>query len=76
MAQGGRQVSELLAMAIAEPSKAEEWALRLLASETDPGVLSMARQALGVVLRDRGMPDQALTEMRTAVHLARRDWKT
>ena len=72
MAQGGRQVSELLAMAIAEPSKAEEWARRLLASETDPGVLSMARQALGVVLRDRGMPDQALTEMRTAVHLARR----
>ena len=36
MAQGGRQVSELLAMAIAEPSKAEEWARRLLALRDRP----------------------------------------
>ena len=63
-------VGELLALAIADPDRAEVEARELLEAETDPWVLSIASQAWGIVLRDRGLVDAALEQLRTAVRLA------
>ena len=65
-------IGDLLGLAIAEPTRALAWADRLVTTESDPWVLSFAHQARGIVLRDRGLVDPALTELRTAVRLARR----
>ena len=72
MSDRDRSVGDLLGLAIARPDDAEAWAQRIVASETDPWVLSVARHALGVVWRDRGQLDRAVPELRTAVTLARR----
>ena len=61
---------ELLGLAIADPDRAEAEAKELLAAETDPWLLSIASQAWGIVLRDRGRVDAALVQLRIAVRLA------
>ena len=75
MAAAGAQapdVRDLLALAIADPPAAEVLADDLIASGTDPTILSAARQAKGVVLRDRGLLDLAVRELRRATNLADR----
>jgi tetratricopeptide (TPR) repeat protein len=62
----------LLALALEDPSSAEPRARTLIASSDDPGVRADAHQALGVVLREQGRTDQALTELRAAVRWAER----
>ncbi len=73
MAAGEQQrqrVLELLTMAIADPARALTWADSVLVQERDPWVLSVARQARGIVLRDGLEPAQAIPELRKAVRLA------
>ncbi len=65
-------VGDLLTLAIAEPEAAMQQAEHILASDADPSALSVARQALGIVLRHRGLMDDALRELRAAVRLAHR----
>ncbi len=60
----------LLALAIADPSRASSAADALIASASDPWALSYAHQALGIVLRDGGDLDRALRHLRTARRLA------
>ena len=43
----------------------------LLTTTQDPAVLSIARQVIGIVLRDRGEMAPALAELRHALRLAR-----
>ncbi len=61
---------ELLAMAIADPQQAVSVASAAISGVTDPVALSYAHQALGIVLRDRGDIDLALSHLRTAQRLA------
>ena len=63
---------EMLALAIADPRRAEAWAERMLSEDADAWTLSVARHARGIVLRDRGLLEPALVELRLAVRLARR----
>ena len=63
-------VGDLLTLAIAEPEAAMQKAEHILASDADPSELSVARQAIGIVLRHRGLMDDALRELRAAVQLA------
>lgn len=63
---------DLLALAIAEPRRAEAMARAALAEDTDPLPLSFAHQALGIVLRDHEDIDLALRHLRTARGLAER----
>ena len=65
-------VGDLLASAIADPGAAEAGVRELLATSNDPAVLSVARQASGIVLRHRGLMVDALRELHAAVRLARR----
>src|SRR5688500_11883702 len=65
-------ILELLPLAIAEPGRATVWAAQVIASESDPWVLSVARQAQGIVLRDQGLIELALPELRRAARLAGR----
>jgi tetratricopeptide (TPR) repeat protein len=69
--RGDPAVEELLGLAIAEPDRASRLAQDLLTSETDPWVLSIARQTRGVVQRDRGFVEAAVSDLRAAVKLAR-----
>jgi tetratricopeptide (TPR) repeat protein len=62
----------LLALAISSPTRAAAIAHRTLTHDPDPAALSFAHQALGIVLRDRGDIDLALTHLRTARRLAER----
>jgi tetratricopeptide (TPR) repeat protein len=62
---------DLLRLAIAEPTDAEARAADLVATSSDPWVLSVAHHAQGIVLRDRGRTDEALVELRAARELAR-----
>ena len=62
-------VRDLLGLAIADPDRAETIANDLLSSSLDPAVSSIAHQARGIVWRDRGLVDEALRELRTAVRL-------
>ncbi len=65
-------VGDLLASAIADPAAAEVRVGELLATSKDPAVLSVARQARGIVLRHRGLMEEALGDLHAAVRLARR----
>jgi CHAT domain-containing protein len=65
-------VADLLRLAIAEPDRAEREAGEILASDPGPWEESVARQARGIVLRDRGLLEGALAELRRAIRLARR----
>ncbi|HET6562880.1 MAG TPA: CHAT domain-containing protein [Marmoricola sp.] len=62
---------ELLPLALSRPQEALARAGDLLAASSDPGLLSFARQAIGIVLRDRGDLADAVAELRTALRLAR-----
>ena len=63
---------ELLPLALSRPNEALERARAVLAGE--PGLLeaSIARQAIGIVLREFGDIDAAVRELRLARRLARR----
>jgi len=63
--------TDLLALAIAESDQAEAWADRVIASSNEPADRSVAHQARGIILRDRGLPDPAIDELRIALRLAR-----
>ena len=65
-------VRDLLALAIADPAAAEVLADDLLASDSDPTMLSIAHQAKGIVLRDRGLLDAR----RPLSCVGRRSWRT
>src|SRR5262249_39104435 len=62
----------LLALALSRPSDALTQARGLLAGRPAAEQASVAHQAIGVVLRDFGDLDQAVTELRTALRCARR----
>ena len=64
--------TELLALAIADPMRAEALADAIVSEQTDAWTLSVARHARGIVLRDRGLLEAADVELRLAVRLARR----
>ena len=62
----------LLALALSRPSNALAEARALLAGRPSAEQASVAHQAIGVVLRDFGDIDEAVTELRTALRWARR----
>jgi hypothetical protein len=62
---------DLLPLALSRPRDAERQARRLLAGYPPALEASYARQALGIVLRDRGQLDAALSELRLALRAAR-----
>ena len=64
-------LDRLLRDALAHPDDAMTQAQSLLASEPDSVTGSVARQVIGIVLRDNGQPQRALVELTTALHLAR-----
>lgn len=62
---------ELLTLALEDPSEARRRATELLAEDSDDLSRSYALQALGIVLRDDGRTDDALTELRRGLKAAR-----
>src|SRR4029453_319442 len=62
----------LLALALSRPSNAPAEARAVLAGRPSAEQASVAHQAIGVVLRDFGDIDEAVTELRTALRWARR----
>ena len=62
----------LLALAIADPERAQSIATAVIGVDTDVVVQSYAHQALGIVLRERGSIDRALRQLREALQLAER----
>ena len=67
---------ELLPLALSRPNEALTRARAVLAGEPGPLDASVARQAIGIVLREYGDIDAAIGELRTARHLARRAGST
>jgi tetratricopeptide (TPR) repeat protein len=65
-------VERLLPLALARPTEALAQADELLARQPDAYDASIAHQARGIVLRDRGRPDEAVTALRAALRSARR----
>ena len=63
---------DLLPLALSRPNEALERARRVLAGDPGPLAASVARQAIGTVLREYGDIDAALVELRIARRLARR----
>ena len=79
--QGEDGAAELLRNVFADPDGALARARALLTTTQDPAVLSIARQVIGIVLRDRGEMAPALAELRHALRLARTagepsEWRT
>lgn len=66
------EAEELLRTLFADPDAAHVRAGELLASAHDPAIASLARQVIGIVLRDRGEMDASLDELQEALRLARR----
>lgn len=62
---------ELLRNVFADPDDATGRAHELLTHTLDPRSLSIARQVIGIVLRDRGEMTAALAQLRRALRLAR-----
>src|SRR6266516_4870689 len=62
---------ELLPLALSRPKEALARARAVLAANPDPYDASVARHAVGIVLRDFGDVNVAIGELRTAVRLAR-----
>ncbi|MGQ0576336.1 MAG: hypothetical protein ACT4RN_19335, partial [Pseudonocardia sp.] len=74
-AVAGREAPDpdaLLALALARPTDALAAALDVLAAKPTARVASVAHQAAGIVLRDFGDIDQAISHLREAVRFARR----
>jgi len=67
-----QKVSELLPMALARPREALARARAVVAAGADPLAESVARHAVGIVLRDLGELEAAQAELRIAVRMARR----
>ena len=63
---------DLLPLALSRPNEALERARRVLAGDPGPLAGSIARQAIGIVLREYGDIDAALAELRIARRLALR----
>ncbi len=63
---------DLPALALADPPAAETAARAVLAGDAGPGGRARAHQALGIVLRDRGQPGEAVAELRQALRWAGR----
>lgn len=63
--------AELLPLALSRPHEALDRARDLLAGDPPPLAASMARQAIGIVLREFGDIDAAVAELETAGRLAR-----
>ncbi len=70
--RGATAVDELLSRAVTHPVDALVEADRVLATRPDPLRASVARQARGIVLRDRGRTGEAIAELRHAARLAAR----
>src|SRR5438094_6041353 len=68
----GDDPADLLPLALSRPNEALDRARKVLAD--DPGLLdaSIARQTIGIVLREYGDIDAAIGELRIARRLARR----
>ena len=64
-------ILDLLALAFARPDEALARARRVLAGHPGPYDASVARQTIGIVLRDFGDATAAIGELRTALRLAR-----
>ena len=64
-------VEDLLALALARPAEALVAARSLLGARPEPLPASVAHQAAGIVLRDRGELPEALTELQAALACAR-----
>src|SRR3954463_15452822 len=64
-------VDGLLPLAVARPQEALERARATLSARPPPLAASIARQAIGIVLRDRGDTAEAISELRGALRLAR-----
>ena len=65
-------MTDLLELALADPERAWTRAEGVVADSSDPRVLSIAHQARGIVLRDSGRADEAVSELRTAIRYAGR----
>jgi tetratricopeptide (TPR) repeat protein len=65
------QAEDLLPLALSRPHEAADLARSLLAEKPSPLQASMARQAIGIVLREFGDIDAAIEELRSALRLAR-----
>jgi tetratricopeptide (TPR) repeat protein len=63
---------DLLSLALSRPNEALERAREVLAGDPAPLDASIARQAIGIVLREVGDVDAAVRELRQARRLARR----
>jgi tetratricopeptide (TPR) repeat protein len=70
-ADGSAAPDGLLQLALSSPERAEAVASELISTATSPSVLSVARQARGLVRRDRGELGPALADLRSAVRLAK-----
>jgi len=68
---GGGEPVELLPLALSRPNEALHRARALLAGNPAPLEASVARQAIGIVLREFGDIDAAVRELRLAHRLAR-----
>ena len=66
------QSVDLLSLALSRPNDALVLAREVLARDPDPQEASIARQAIGIVLREVGDVDAAVRELRRARRLARR----
>lgn len=62
---------DLLALALSRPAEALAAALRVLDAHPAPAAASIAHQAAGIVLRDFGDIDAAVTHLRSAARLGR-----
>ena len=63
---------DLLPLALSRPNEALERARTILARDPGPIAASIARQAIGIVLREYGDIEAAVDELRIARRLARR----
>ncbi len=69
---GDGPADDLLPLALSRPNEALERARKVLADAPGPLEASIARQAIGIVLREYGDIDAAIGELRIARRLARR----
>jgi tetratricopeptide (TPR) repeat protein len=72
----GDGAEDLLPLALSRPNEALKRARMILAGNPDPIAGSVARQAIGLVLREYGDIDAAVDELRIARRLARRAGST
>ena len=72
----GDEAEDLLPLALSRPNEALKRARTILAGDPDPIGGSVARQAIGIVLREYGDIDAAVGQLRIARQLARRGGST